>query len=326
MRLPSLLLLCALLSITSLAGPREITRTQTSPPQNRGQQSPDQAGTIRISTNLVQVPVSVTNAVGHPVKDLQLADFSLEENGTPVTIAHLGEPGETRLEMVLVFDNTGSVYARFDFEQQAATSFLRTIFRPGDTVSILAIASKPHVLLGRTAVLAVALEGLGQLRAAEVATAFYDSIIAAAQMLQGPADPDSRRVQIVLSDGEDNFSKASLPDAIRETQQADCIFYSVNPGAASIRLNKVSLRGQQGMEALAAQTGGAAFLAEKTQDLTGIYGRIAAELQAQYLISYYSPEIKADNSFRTIAVRVPEHPELRIRARQGYYPAKGPPR
>lgn len=321
--MPRLLCLLILLPVTSLAGPPILIQLQTGSLQNQAQQSPVQPGTIRISTNLVQVPVSVTDAGGHAVKNLQLEDFNVEESGSPVTIAHLGEPGGTRLEMVLVFDNTGSEYARFDFEQQAATSFLKTIFRPGDAVAILCIASKPEVLLERTTTLGTALEGLSQLKASEYATAFYDSIIAAAQMLKGPSDPETRRVQIVLSDGEDNFSSSKLTDAIREAQQADSIFYSINPGEPSVRLNKVSLRGQQGMEALAAQTGGAAFLADKIQDLGGIYGRIAAELQAQYLLSYYSPDPKTDGGFRAITVRVPKRPDLRVRARQGYYAGKG---
>ncbi len=293
------------------------------PAQDPPQQAPAQAGTIRINTGLVLVPVSVTDAEGHAVKNLKLEDFSVLENSGPVTIEHLGEPGQTRLEMVLAFDVTGSTRPRFDFEQQAATSFLKTLFRPKDAVSILAIAAKPKILLERTESLSTAQEGLDRLQPSGAATAFFDSIIAATQLYPGPADPDSRRVLVVLSDGEDNFSTQKLPDALRAVQQADCIFYSINPGGPSIRLNKVSLRGQQGMEALAEQTGGAAFLAEKLQDLGNIYGRIAAELQAQYLLSYYSPDPKMDGSFRTITVRIPKYPELRVRARQGYYASKG---
>lgn len=324
MRFRVLLSVAILLPSLVCATPHPFLFSQSDSLQNPAQVPPAQAGTIRVSSSLVQVPVSMTDPDGHAVKDLQLEDFSIEENSSPVTIAHLGQPGETRLEMVLVFDNTGSVYARFDFEQQAATSFLKAIFRPRDAVAILCIASKPKVLLQRTTSLAEALDGLSQLSASGVATAFFDSIIAAAQMLSGPADPDTRRVQIVLSDGEENFSEHKLPDAIREVQQADCIFYSINPGGPSIRLNTVSLHGQQNMEALAEQTGGAAFLAEKVEDLAEIYGRIAAELQAQYLLSYYSPDPKTDGSFRRIAVHVPKRPELRVRARQGYYPGKTP--
>lgn len=280
---------------------------------------PAQAGTIRVSSNLVQVPVSVTDASGHPVKDLKMEDFSVEEDGSPVVIAHLGEPGETRLEMVLAFDVTGSVYDNFDFEEQAATRFLKTIFRQGDAVSVLCIGPKPQVVLRRTTSLTAALEGLGQLVPSRGSTAFFDSVITGAQMLKTRVDPETRRVQIALSDGEDNFSDQRLADAIREVQQADCIFYAINPGGPSVKLNVVSRRGQDAMEALAAQTGGAAFVAEKMQDLADVYGRIATELQAQYLLSYYAPDQKTDGGFRRITVRVPKHPDLRVRARQGYY-------
>jgi Ca-activated chloride channel homolog len=278
-----------------------------------------QGGTIRVSTSLVLVPVSVTDAAGHPVRDLQLDDFSALENGSPVMIEHLGEPGQTRLEMVLVFDVTGSTRPRFDFEQQAATSFLKALFRAKDAVSILCITSKPQILLPRSESLITALEGLDQLQPQSTATAFFDSIIAAAGLFRGPSDPETRRVVVALSDGEDNMSHAKLADALREVQQVDSIFYSINPSVPSFRLNGQSVVGQRGMEALAQQTGGAAFVAEKLQDLGNIYGRIAAELQAQYLLSYYSPDPRMDGSFRTISVSIPKHPELRVRSRQGYY-------
>ncbi len=284
-----------------------------------GQNPPVQAGTIRVSSNLVQVPVSVTDTAGNAVKDLKMEDFSVEEDGIPVVIAHLGEPGETRLEMVLAFDVTGSVYDNFDFEEQAATRFLKTVFRTGDAVGILCIGPKPIVVLPRTTSLAAALAGLGQLAPSRGSTAFFDSVITAANILRAKGELSTRRVQIALSDGEDNFSDQRLADAMREVQRSDCIFYAINPGGPSVRLNVVSRRGQDAMEALASQTGGVAFVAEKVQDLGEVYGRIATELQAQYLLTYYAPDQKTDGGFRRITVRVPKRPELRLRARQGYY-------
>ena len=283
---------------------------------------PQPSQPIRVSTNLIQVPVSITDADGNAVKTLQKEDFLIEENGIPMTIDHLGEPGQARLEMVLVFDITGSVYTRFDFEKQAATSFLQKVFRPGDEVSILSISSVPRIIMSRATTLGVALEGLNLLRPSAADTPFFDSVVAAARLLKEPLDLETRRVQIVLSDGEDNRSELALADALREVQQADCIIYSINPAGQSIRLNKISMRGQQVMETLATQTGGSAFLADKLQDLAAIYGRIAAELQAQYLLSYYAPDQKADGSFRYITVRTPNKAGLRIRARQGYYARK----
>jgi VWFA-related protein len=73
------------------------------------------------------------------------------------------------------------------------------------------------------------------------------------------------------------------------------------------------------METLAEQTGGTAFFAESLEDLEDIYGRIADELQVQYLLGYYSPNPGADGLFRSISVKIPDQPKLRIRARKGYY-------
>jgi Ca-activated chloride channel family protein len=76
------------------------------------------------------------------------------------------------------------------------------------------------------------------------------------------------------------------------------------------------------MVRLATETGGLAFLPDRLEDLTQVFSQIAAELQAQYLLGYYSTNEKNDGQFRRITVRVPKAPDLRIRARQGYYAPK----
>ena len=94
------------------------------------------------------------------------------------------------------------------------------------------------------------------------------------------------------------------------------------PSGSSIRLNKISLKAQEGLATLASATGGAAFLPDNAEDLDKVFRQITAELQAQYLLGYYSPDERADGGFRRITVRVPKRPDLRIRARQCYYAPK----
>ncbi len=133
-----------------------------------------------------------------------------------------------------------------------------------------------------------------------------------------------RRVEVVLSDGEDTNSETwNLAGALEEVQRADCVFYSINPAGPSIRMNAVSLEGQEGMRRLAAQTGGAAFLPERIDEVAPVFDRIAAELRAQYLLEYYSSAQRRNGSFRRISVRIPSRPDLRIHARTGYYPVQG---
>jgi Ca-activated chloride channel family protein len=74
------------------------------------------------------------------------------------------------------------------------------------------------------------------------------------------------------------------------------------------------------MQKLAESTGGTAFLPDKIEDLGLVFDQIAAELRAQYLLQYYSNTKTPGMQFRRISVAVPAQPQLKVRARQGYYP------
>jgi Ca-activated chloride channel family protein len=275
---------------------------------------------IRVSSNLVTVPVSVTDASGRPVENLAVSDFRVEEDDRPEQVAQLAEPGRTPLELALLFDISGSVSPRFLFEQSAALHFLERVYQPGDRIAIMAIAQEPLMVQEITGDLQAALSSLRNLSPTRGVTAFYDSVVEAAHLLRKASVPDSRRVEVVISDGEDNNSRLfGLAEALREVQRSDCIFYSINPGGPSINLNRLSMRGQGDMQSLAIGTGGQAFLPEGLSDLEAIFTRISSELRAQYLLEYYSSNTRYDGEFRHIVVTIPGRPELRIRARQGYY-------
>ena len=278
---------------------------------------------LRIESKLVAVPVSVTDPKGEPIRNLKPEDFRLEEEGRLQQLVALGDPGKTPVELSLVFDVSGSVYERFKFQQDAAARFLKQVLKPKDTISLFSIGLFSKMTTGRTSELNNAITGLMGLTPTKEGTAFFDTVGDAAKYIGKTAEPGTRHVIVVISDGEDNNSERfALRDVSQELQRSDCLFYSINPSGPSIWLNKVSLKGHQGMTTLAQQTGGAVFLPEKFEDLDAVFKQIAAELQAQYLLGYYSTDEKADGGFRKIAVQVPTHPELRVRARQGYYAPK----
>lgn len=269
------------------------------------------------------VPVSASDASGRPVRDLSAADFVIDEEGKPQQVVALGEPGKTPVEIALLFDISGSTQAQFAFEQQAAVRFITEVLKPGDAVSLISIGVKPKLVTSRTTSGGQAIAGLLSLASSKEPTAFFDAVVQAALLHGMAADPGSRRVLVVISDGEENYSERfKLADALRELQKNDCIFYSINPSGPAIRLNEVSLRGQSGMEAMSGQSGGKAFIAEKLEDLEAVFRQILDELQAQYLFGYYSTDDRADGGFRRITVHVPKRPDLRVRARQGYYAPK----
>jgi Ca-activated chloride channel family protein len=303
---------------------------------------------VRVNSNLVVVPVSVTDATGQPVMGLGIKDFRLEEEGRAQEIAEIGDPEQVPLDIAILLDVSLTVDARFDFEKEAAARFIKQVMKPGDRVTIFAIDSEPRLILARdTAERAAA--RLLSVPPAKMATAFYDTVIESAQYLSQNSSAQRRRVIVVISDGEDTYSEKIkqaigatpqerdsvrmedrmkihnriLLEVEREVQRAEATFYSINPSGKALNLNVISKRAQEGMEQVAAATGGNAFVPERVEDLDGVFRQIASELRSQYLLQYYSNDQTQNNRFRRISVSVPQRGNVRVRARQGYYPKKG---
>ena len=326
------------------------TPTPVPPPKD------EDVDVIRVSSNLVMVPVSVVDTNSQPVLGLQVTDFRVLEQGREQQLTDLGNPDQVPLDIAILFDISSSVSQKgfFQFQQRAAASFLRQVMKPSDRAAIFTIADQPLLVAPLAPAESAAIK-LQQIPAATtpVPTAFYDTVAAAAKYLTEKSEDRHRRVILVISDGDDNFSnlvkdltkaealavreggetpasaKRSLDSrrarAVIETQkavqQADAAFYSINPGGPSVRLNMISTRAQTAMESIADSTGGNAFVPDGEQHLERVFNEIAAELRGQYLLQYYSNS-QTGLEFRNIKVSIPARPQLRVRARQGYYSKK----
>jgi Ca-activated chloride channel family protein len=317
----------------------------------------DRSDVITTTSNLIMVPVSVTDQTGQAVQGLKVADFRLEEEGKQQEISGIGDPEQVPLAIAVLFDISSSVGGKgfFNSQKNAAATFLRTVMKPADKASIFTIAGEPTLIQP----LSSAEQSSAKVLAippvvANVPTAFYDTVVAASKYLTANAPSTYRRVIVVLSDGDDNFSEQTREASIAEAkatlsgqqvtagmqtasqrsharaiaylnktvQQADAIFYSVNPGGPSIKLNVIAIRAERGMEEIAAATGGTAFVPDSDADLERVFRQVAAELRGQYLLQYYGDSDAPATQYRRIQVAVPGRTDVRVRARQGYYPKK----
>ena len=177
---------------------------------------------VKISSNLVMVPVSITDAQGQPVLGLKPTDFRIEEDGRTQRLTQLGDPEQVPLDIAVLIDVSGSVVARFDFEQQAAAAFLKQVLKPEDRATVFAIDETPR-LIQRLATAQVASQSIMTLKPSNGYTAFYDSLLAASKYLDQSSSNGRRRIAVVISDGDDtarilNVSSAqTLVDAMLVT-------------------------------------------------------------------------------------------------------------
>jgi Ca-activated chloride channel family protein len=319
---------------------------------------PEVLDVIRTTSNLVMVPVSVTDSQGQAIQGLQVKDFRLDEEGKQQEIAEIGDPEQIPLDIAILFDTSSSVGSKgfFAFQQEAAAAFLKQVMKPVDRAAVFSIGMEPALLqpLAPAQVAANSILAI-QPPSKNVPTAFYDTVSAAATYLAEKSESRHRRVIVVISDGDDNFSQrtrdASLAQyrantkgqaisdsssrgimqdlhrlAVADIQQAvlkaDATFYSVNPGGRSIQLNIIAVRAQNGMQTVAEATGGTAFVPDGEKDLEVVFRQVAAELRGQYLLQYYGDSDASAGKFRRIVVTVPTRPQAKVRARQGYYPKK----
>jgi len=300
---------------------------------------------VKVSSNLVVVPVSVTDQQGQPVLGLKPTDFQISEDGQLQQLAQLGDPEQVPVDIALLIDVSASVDARFVFEQKAAADFLKQVLKPGDRATVFAIDQTSRMIqpLGTAE---VAAQKLLTVTPAKGYTAFFDTVLAAQKYLDESSTQGRRRLVVVISDGDDTarifdlFSRESKKgnsrlsnmeaqlqfieraqnDVLRAVQRAEVTFYSINPSGSTMHLNVRTARSELGMEKLAQATGGAAFIPKNDGELGAIFQRIASEIRSQYLLQYYSNNKSGGNAFRRIAVSTPSQSQLRVRTREGYYP------
>lgn len=281
---------------------------------------------IRLTADLVTVLTSVSDTAGNPIGDLSSKDFKVFEDEVEQDLAGVYREDRLPLRMVFLFDVSSSIRHRFDFEQRAAARFFHAVLRPEDQAAIVSVSTSSTIELQFTSSPQALVQALANLKPGG-ATSLYAAMIDGARYLR-PAE--GRHVMVILSDGTDTASPATLAQALAEVQKSDAVVYAVHSTGVAPSANVQDLGGEFALKAMAEDTGGRAFFPpihreseKEAKDLDEIYRRIAAEVRAHYVLTYYSKAASRDGRFRSIRVEV-NRPGLLARARRGYYVAKEP--
>lgn len=194
---------------------------------------------VQVETQLVSLPVLVTNQQGHPVAGLRQDNFIVSEDGQKQTIANFGTM-EAPFEIALLLDTSGSTRADVDLIRQAANAFIEAL-RPGDRVAVVAFKDtrRGDAVMAAVEVLAQLTDDRKALRAAiqnlgsSNGTPFYDALQTITDdVFREPPRPEvrGRRAVVALTDGVDSTSSADFATVRSKLLRAgvSCYFIQVN--------------------------------------------------------------------------------------------------
>ena len=261
--------------------------------------------TEQVRTDAVLVQAIVTHG-GQFVRGLKQQDFEIVEDNVPQKIASLVSE-DAPLDLVLAIDVSGSMEHALD-DVKAAVKQLLSKLRPGDAATIIGFNDNAFIAAEREKD-QQARERAVDLLASWGGTSLYDATVRAIDLVSRDT---GRKGIVIFSDGDDRNSITTREAATARVQASNAMLYTVGFGGGA---TVPALRGK--LEQYAHATGGRAFFPQRTQDLNSVFDEIVEELSNQYVLSYASTNMKQDNSWRNIKVRV-KGGKFDVRARDGY--------
>ena len=262
----------------------------------------------------VLVDAGIYDSRGRFVEGLGPESFMLEENGVPQKVEIVRQEA-IPATFALLIDNSQSMSRRMPFVQAAAArvvSYLREV----DQVLVVPFTDQPGVITGPTRDRDTITGAIATFEA-RGGTAILDSLGA---MTDRMSRLDGRKSIILVTDGYDEKSRATLSDTLASVRQSGVTVYVVGIGGVA----GISLKGERVLRQLAESTGGRAFFPAREDALVDVYDVLATDAQNRYLITYTPTNQRADGKWRQISLAsvVPEHV---VRARDGYRaPAPAP--
>lgn len=284
-------------------------------------QEPDQPA-FSSDVQVVNLLATVRNKKAEIINDLAKDDFSLLEDGRPQTIRYFSRESDLPLTIGLMVDTSMSQVHVLDAERGASYRFLDEVLRENkDQVFIMQFdltVQTRQPLTGSRQALDSALAYVdtptrNQLRSQfGGGTLLFDAIVDASREVM--KTQHGRKALIILSDGGENGSDATLSDAIEEAQRAETLIYAILYSDGGFG----SGEGRSIMQRLAKETGGSFFEVSKKLTVDQVFALIQEDLRSQYSIGYVSDRPAPEAQFRRIQLTV-KRPGLIVNSRDRYW-------
>ena len=316
-------LLLALLVASAVVGlaQQPAARPNPTPPATN-----DSDQSERIFIRRVRLPITVLDKKGQFVPGLTQKDFVVLEDRVPQQIETFSDDIGRALPVyvAVLMDTSPSTAGKLKFEQEAALNFIYSVVRARkDQVLFATFDHEVNLRQDFTTKLDLLDKAVNGVKKLGTQTALYDAVWQFCdEKLRNVA---GRRVIVIITDGEDTYSRANIRDAIDIAQRTETTIFAISTKAGfistvpGVEAGTVKDKRDRELATLAEQTGGVAFFNGDMLELERSFNKISKELRAQYLVTYKPANDRYDGSFRKIEVKLAEgRKDLKVRTKHGY--------
>jgi len=272
----------------------------------------------------VVLHVTIADEAGQFVGDLKKGDFKVFENKIEQNISVFSRE-DVPVTMGLVIDNSGSMREKREQVNAAAMTFVKTS-NPQDEAFVVNFNDEYYLdtdgdFTSDPKDMDNALSRIDT----RGSTALYDAVIGSLEHLKkGHKD---KHVLLVITDGDDDASRKTLADTMKEAEQSNAAIYTIGVFSQDDRKNdkKMVRRSTKELKELAEVTGGMSYFPETLDEVTPVCEQVARDIRNQYTIGYYPTNAEKDGTFRPVLVQLLSsegHGKLSVRTRTGYYAQK----
>jgi Ca-activated chloride channel homolog len=288
-------------------------------PHSAGAKEEGSAARIRIDSDLVLIPVLVTDQHDRSVSGLGRDAFRLWDEKAEQVISHFSAE-DAPVSVGLVFDASRSMANKLPRAKAAVVEFIRTA-NPQDEFSLVMFNNRAQLVHGLTDRLEEIQNAMVFIQA-KGCTALIDGVMLSIAELQHAKN--RRKAIVIVSDGGDNNSRYSLRELKKRLRESDLQVFSIGIlepyGSRDMTIEEIA--GPSLLNDIAKQTGGRMYEVDDLAALPDVASKIGSALRNQYVLGYVPSGEKRDGKFHRVQVKIAQPkgmPQLRASFRRGYF-------
>ena len=255
--------------------------------------------TLRTDAYEVRLNATVLDGSGKSIQTLDKDAFHVYEDGVPQTIASFRHE-DLPVSLGILIDSSGSMYDKRAAVEQASLDLIKLSNRE-DEAFVVDFSWEAFIDQDFTNDIDKLQQGLSYIKSSG-GTAIYDALVASADYLTKNAK-HPKQVLLIVTDGEDNASSATLEQAIRRIQDLDGpVIYCVGLLFGQDTDKSEARHARRVLETLSEQTGGAAYFPRSLKEVDAIAAEVAQDIRTQYTIAYHSTKSPTLGGYRQVHV------------------------